>query len=140
FARFVIDGHDPMAPDALEKLMEIAAAEFAALEAIGERRDIWLHRFATAAGQFLDFERARNPFVRRRHAEIDGEWVLKLGEDITIQGRADRVDELHDGTLEILDFKTGAPPGKASMRGFEAPQLPVEALMARANGLKNIPA
>lgn len=138
FARFAIEGHDPMAPDALERLMAIAAEEFAGLEAIGERRDIWLRRFATAASQFLDFERDRDPFVRQRHAEIEGEWLLPMAETITIRGRADRVDQLHDGTLEILDFKTGSPPGSASMRSFEAPQLPVEALMAEAGALKGI--
>src|SRR5690606_15756283 len=49
-------------------------------------------------------------------------------------------DELLDGTLEILDFKTGAPPSPASMKAFEAPQLPVEALMARAGAMRDIAA
>jgi len=138
FARFVSEGHDPEAPGAFEALMAIAAAEFAGLEAIGERRDIWLRRFATAAGQFLDFERARAPAVRRRHAEIRGEWPLALAEPFTVTGRADRVDELVDGTLEILDFKTGSPPAPAAMKAFEAPQLPLEALMAKAGALDGI--
>ncbi|ODT69363.1 MAG: double-strand break repair protein AddB [Pelagibacterium sp. SCN 63-23] len=140
FARFVIEGHDPTAPDAFNTLLAIAEAEFAGLDAIGERRDIWLRRFATAAEQFLAFERDRAPLVLRRHAEVKGTFVLRLAEPFTISGQADRVDQLRDGSLEILDFKTGSPPSPASMKAFEAPQLPVEALMAAAGGMDNIPA
>ncbi|GAB5426716.1 MAG: double-strand break repair protein AddB [Devosia indica] len=139
FARFVFEERDPAAPDALARLMEIATEEFAGLEAIGERRDIWLRRFATAAEQFLDYERGRSALVARRHAEISGRWELKLAEPFAITGQADRVDLLRDGTLEILDFKTGSPPSSASMKAFEAPQLPVEAMMALNAGLKDIP-
>ncbi len=137
-ARFVQEKHDVLAPDAFDILMAIANEEFAGLDMIGERRDIWLRRFATAAGQFLDFERARAHEVRERHAEIRGEWTLPLGGGFLITGEADRVDELKDGSLEILDFKTGSPPGTASMKGFEAPQLPLEALMAKAGAMKTI--
>ncbi len=109
FARFVREGIDPAAPDAEARLMAIAADAFSGLDAIGERRDIWLARFATAAAQFLAFEAERAPRVRRRHAEIGGRLDLHLPEPFRITGQADRVDEMADGTLEILDFKTGAP-------------------------------
>src|SRR5262249_26215144 len=56
FARFVTD-HDVLAADALLTLQDIAKEAFAGLDAIAERRDIWLHRFTVAARQFLDFER-----------------------------------------------------------------------------------
>lgn len=138
FAEFVLRGHDVMAPDAAALLGAIAVEKFAGLEAIGERRDIWLRRFETAAAQFLDFERERNARVRRRHAEIDGRWTLKLAEDFVLTGRADRVDELVDGTLEIIDFKTGSPPTPGAMKAFEVPQLLLEAQMAKAGALTGI--
>lgn len=138
FARFVEEKQDVLAEGALARLMEIATEEFAGLDAIGERRDIWLRRFQTAAEQFLDFERERNGRVLERRAEVSGRWDLKLSEPFAITGQADRVDLLAGGTLEILDFKTGSPPTAAAMKGFEAPQLPVEALMAVNGGLKDI--
>ncbi|SEP59920.1 ATP-dependent helicase/nuclease subunit B [Devosia sp. YR412] len=138
FAAFVESGHSVMAPDAADLLDAIAREKFAGLEAIAERRDIWLRRFATAARQFLDYERARDILVRQRHAEIDGEWRLALSESFKLSGRADRIDELHDGTLEIIDFKTGSPPAKGPMQAFEVPQLLLEAQMARAGTLKRI--
>ncbi|KKB78734.1 hypothetical protein VW35_09490 [Devosia soli] len=138
FARFVIENHDPEAPDAYEKLMAIAADAFSGLDAIGERRDIWLRRFSTAALQFLAFERDRNPRVVKRHAELRGEMPLKLSEDFLITGQADRIDEMTDGTVEILDFKTGSPPTAASMKAFEAPQLLLEALMVQAGAMVGV--
>jgi len=138
FARFVMDGNDPAAPDAYEKLMAIAADAFSGLEAIGERRDIWLRRFSTAADQFLAFERDRNSRVRKRHAELRGEMPLQLAEPFIISGQADRIDEMTDGTVEILDFKTGSPPTPAAMKAFEAPQLLLEALMVQAGAMTGV--
>ncbi|MBD8066373.1 double-strand break repair protein AddB [Devosia sp. PTR5] len=140
FARFVAEGHDPAGVDALDRLMEIARAEFAALEAVGERKELWLRRFSSAAEQFLAFETERAQRVRHRHAEVNGSWLLPMAEPVRIEGRADRVDELIDGTLEIMDFKTGSPPAPAAMRAFEAPQMPVEALIAQAGGMAGVAA
>ncbi|MCS6761752.1 MAG: double-strand break repair protein AddB [Candidatus Devosia symbiotica] len=137
FAEFVDKNCDVMAPDAIDMLMVIAAEKFAGLDAIGERRDIWLRRFHTAAAQFLDFERARDPMVAQRHAEIDGELSLHLKESFTLRGRADRIDVLNDGTLEIIDFKTGSLPTKDAMQAFEVPQLLLEAQIAQAGTLKH---
>jgi ATP-dependent helicase/nuclease subunit B len=136
-ARFVIEGHDVMAPDAFETLKQFAFEAFSGLEGIAERRDIWLRRFETAARQFLDFERERDAGVRKRHAEIDGLWPLPTG--FTLKGRADRVDEMIDGTVQILDFKTGSVPASGVMKAFEAPQLLLEAEMARAGALAGLP-
>jgi len=138
FAEFVIRRHDVMAADALDVLKAIAVEKFAGLDAIGERRDIWLRRFTTAAEQFLGFERQRQPHIRQRHAEIEGRWTLQLAEEFVLTGRADRVDEMADGTLEILDFKTGAVPSRGAMQAFEVPQLLLEAEMGRAGALRNI--
>lgn len=139
-ARFVEDGHDPKSPDAFDTLMTIAADAFSGLEAIGERRDIWLKRFATAAQQFLDFERSRDARVKQRHAEIKGDMPLAMAEPFRITGQADRVDEMHDGTVEILDFKTGSPPTPAMMKAFEAPQLLMEAIMSGAGAMTGLAA
>lgn len=136
-ARFVEEGHDVMAPNAPDLLRQFAVDAFSGLDGIAERRDIWIRRFETAARQFLDFERERNAEVRQRHAEIDGLWPLPSG--FTLKGRADRVDEMVDGTLQILDFKTGSVPAPGAMKAFEAPQMLLEAQMAKANAMAGVP-
>ncbi|MFD2648123.1 double-strand break repair protein AddB [Devosia albogilva] len=135
-SRFVIEGHPARAPDALERIMHIAEEEFGRLHVSTELRAIWLRRFETAARQFLDYESEREPLVKQRHAEIKGVWALPSG--FTLTGRADRVDELADGTLELMDFKTGGVPAPGAMRAFEAPQLLLEAAMAEAGAMEGV--
>ncbi|HTJ58116.1 MAG TPA: double-strand break repair protein AddB [Devosiaceae bacterium] len=139
FARFVIEGHDFAAPDALARLDAMAAEAFAGLESIGERRDIWLRRFSRAAELFLAFERDRESAVLRRRAEIKGEWQFPNLGGFLLTGRADRIDEMRSGGLEIIDFKTGGVPSPGAMKDFLAPQMPLEAAMARAGRFEAVP-
>ncbi|MEO8883269.1 MAG: double-strand break repair protein AddB, partial [Devosia sp.] len=139
FGDFVQQGHDFASPNALGRLQAMANDAFAGLEAIGERRDIWLKRFAHAAELFLAFERERQPRILTRHAEIRGEWDFPLLENFRLIGRADRIDELVGGGLELIDFKTGGVPAPGAMRDFLAPQLPLEAAMAAANAFPDVP-
>ncbi|MDR3475424.1 MAG: double-strand break repair protein AddB [Devosia sp.] len=138
FARFVIEGQDFAAPSALGRLKAMALDAFSGLESIGERRDIWLRRFERAAELFLAFERERQPRVLRRHAEIAGSWSFPLLDNFRLTGRADRIDELVGGGLELIDFKTGSVPTPGAMKDFLAPQLPLEAAMARAGGFAGV--
>ena len=138
FSEFVLRGHSVTDPKALDILKAIAQEKFAGFDAIAERRDIWVRRFTVAAQQFLAFERERDPRVRVRHAEIDGRWELPIG--FTLTGRADRVDEMEGGTLEIIDFKTGSVPTPGTMKAFEAPQMLLEVAMANASAMPPVPA
>lgn len=139
FERFVQEGHGFAAEGALATLEEMARQEFAGLDAIQERREIWLRRFRRAAELFLDYERGRTGLVGVRTAEIKGTWLFSALDNFTLVGKADRIDQLSDGTLEIIDFKTGGVPASADMKDFEAPQLLLEAGMARAGYFPGVP-
>ena len=68
-------------------------------------------------------------------AEERGEIEL-LG--IKIKGRADRIDRLADGTLAIIDYKTGsAPKAKQATAGF-AMQLGLVGLIAERGAVKGV--
>lgn len=139
--QFIEEGHDVMAPDALDLLMQQADAAFAALDALPERRILWTARFRPIAEGFVAFERARHTHIKTRHAELEGTFVLSRPDgDFTLRGRADRIDETQSGTLEVLDFKTGSIPDAKEMTSFTAPQLLLEAAMARDGGFDNVPA
>ena len=63
--------------------------------------------------------------------EKTGEIAIK---GVTLHGRADRVDRLADGTLAVVDYKTGSPPsGRMVQEGF-ALQLGLVALIAERGG------
>jgi ATP-dependent helicase/nuclease subunit B len=138
FEQFVTAGFDFAAPDALAQMTRLAQQAFANLDAIGEKRDIWLERFERAAGQFLDWERQREGEIAERVAESKGEWAFPLLDGFVLVGKADRIDRRHDGRLEILDFKTGGVPASKDMTAFEAPQLLLEAAMARAGAFPGV--
>jgi ATP-dependent helicase/nuclease subunit B len=140
FEQFVAQGLSFSAPDAAKTLEAMAVDSFRNLESISERREIWLERFGRAAEQFLDWERARHGRIASRSAEIKGSWTIGGAlQDFVLVGKADRIDQRTDGLLEILDFKTGGVPPPKDMTGFEAPQLLLEAAMARAGVFPGIP-
>ena len=57
---------------------------------------------------------------------------------VRIHGRADRIDRLADGTLAVVDYKTGKPPsGRMVQEGF-ALQLGLVALIAERGGFTGI--
>ena len=58
---------------------------------------------------------------------------------ITLTARADRIDVLRDGTLAILDYKTGQLPKKIEPENGGAPQLPLEAWMALDGAFRDLP-
>lgn len=96
----------------------------------------WWPRFERLARWVAQEETARRPLVRETHVEASGK--LDLG-DFLLTATADRIDLLQDGTLAILDYKTGQPPSdKEVLAGF-APQLPLEALIAQSGGFEGVP-
>jgi len=76
--------------------------------------------------------------IRRRHAEVKGQLGIAGGE-VTLKVRADRIDEVADGTLVILDYKTGTPPSAKEVTDGRAPQMPLEAAIATAGGFEKVP-
>ena len=57
---------------------------------------------------------------------------------VTLHGTADRIDRSADGTLAIVDYKTGSPPGpKAVAEGFSM-QLGLLGLIAERGGFDGI--
>jgi ATP-dependent helicase/nuclease subunit B len=57
---------------------------------------------------------------------------------VRLHGRADRIDRLADGTLAVVDYKTGAPPsGRMVQEGF-ALQLGLVALIAERGGFDGL--
>jgi ATP-dependent helicase/nuclease subunit B len=65
--------------------------------------------------------------------ELRGIWALEdIPGGFTLTGRADRIERRADGRIAILDYKTGSPPTAANVAALLAPQLPLEAAMARA--------
>lgn len=75
------------------------------------------------------------------YSELKGEWNLmtQFGA-ITVVGKADRIDQLSDGSIHITDYKTGSLPSKQSVYKGESPQLPLLGMMMAKGAFKELPA
>ena len=106
-----------------------AAAGFAARRVHPLFRALWQPRLVAALERFESWVREGEAGGRRVLAsEIEGAMSFAGAK---VKGRADRIDRLPDGTLAIVDFKTGAPPSKAQVTAGFALQLGLLGLIAQ---------
>jgi len=99
-------------------------------------RALWAPRLLEAIDWIAELERANQSDGRRPlKAEAVGETVLA---GVTVQGRVDRVDRLPDGSLAIIDYKTGQPPSQKTVREGFALQLGLLGLIGRAGGFEGV--
>ncbi len=68
-------------------------------------------------------------------AEIFGETLI---DGIELYGKVDRIDRLADGSLAIVDYKTGMPPSKAQVEAGFALQLGLLGLIAERGGYEGV--
>lgn len=138
-----VRAHDtgPLPPDAASRLIALGESALADLRGRPSVWAFWWPRFCRVAQWFVVHEGARRRGLSQAVAEVDGRLTVEAaGRPFTVTARADRVDRLADGTLAIVDYKTGAPPSKKEVEAGFAPQLPLEAAIARAGGFGDIPA
>lgn len=124
----------PLLPEAAQALWqeasEAALAEPLLREAL---RAFWEPRLARIGTFVIETEanlRAAQPVIHS-HNEVTANLRLS---GVTLHARADRVDVLADGTLRILDYKTGTTPSVKQVDAGTAPQLALEALLAMRGG------
>lgn len=72
--------------------------------------------------------------------EAKGAITLKdnIANPFTLTARADRIDNNHDGSAAIIDYKSGGTYSKTKMANAELPQLPLEALIVKQNGFHDL--
>ncbi|MCY1707068.1 double-strand break repair protein AddB [Pannonibacter sp. SL95] len=139
-ARFLADWDGPFDHTAVARLTEIGEEVFAPLDAFPAVRALWWPRFLRIAEGFVAWERSRDPRVSNRFVEIGGGAELVLpGAEFRLTGRADRIDLLTDGTLSVIDYKTGQAPSQKQVDALLSPQLPLEVAMITRGGFAGIP-
>jgi len=82
----------------------------------------YFHTFHTPEIEILDLEKL---------------FKIKMGSDIFLTGKIDRVDENGDGEIEIIDYKTGKMPDEKKIK--KDMQLAIYAMAANDYGLYNKP-
>jgi len=125
--------HDECDPDRLRPRAERLLKDDAIHPML---RALWAPRLLEAIDWIAELER-RNQETGRRplKAEVAGEAVLA---GVTAQGRLDRIDRLADGSLAIIDYKTGQPPSQKTVDAGFALQLGLLGLIGRAGGFEGV--
>lgn len=130
---------DTLPEDALHRLIEAGEAALADIIDRPAVRAFWLPRFRRIAAWFLGFERHRRREARTLATELKGTVRIDApAGPFVLKGTADRIDRFADGRLGIVDYKTGRVPSVKEVESFLAPQLPLEAAMARRGAFPGI--
>jgi ATP-dependent helicase/nuclease subunit B len=135
--RFVRAGIDPAGDEALERLMAIAEDCFAGERLPPHIEVLWRPRFERLAHLFIDWDGQRSGEIIRRLPEERAEMPI-FESGVTLSGMADRIDIRHDGTAEIIDYKSGTRPSRKEARALLDPQLPLEAAALRHGGFAGL--
>ncbi len=115
----------------VEKLVAAGASE----EMIALERPLWLR----AANVYLDWADARAPSRVNTALEKTSEITFASAAGETrLKATADRVEQLFDGTLAIIDFKTGRGKTAEQVESGIEPQLSLEAVIAAKKGFGDI--
>lgn len=118
-----------------DRLLAIADEELDRLSAHPLMRGLWRPRLVAAletVGKAIVEARAEGREVAITEARGDMQV-----EGVRVHGRVDRVDTLVDGTLAIVDYKTGAPPKNAEVEEGFALQLGLLGLIAQGTGFRD---
>jgi ATP-dependent helicase/nuclease subunit B len=122
-------------------LIEIGRRVFAPDKVKPGVRAFWWPRFRRIARWFAAEELGYRGELAGSHGELRG--ILEIpapGGAFKLTATADRIDRLVDGSLAIIDYKTGGPPSAKEIKLGFAPQLPLEAAIARAGGFDGLAA
>ncbi|RIV83358.1 PD-(D/E)XK nuclease family protein [Aurantiacibacter zhengii] len=116
------------------ELAELADRHLREMSAHPLMRALWRPRLLAAlqwVAEAIEADPERKPVAIEQ-------WGEMTERGIRIFGKADRIDRLADGSLAVVDYKTGSPPTGAQVEEGFALQLGTIGLIAQAGGFDNI--
>ncbi|MCJ2184977.1 PD-(D/E)XK nuclease family protein, partial [Novosphingobium sp. 1949] len=99
-------------------------------------RALWWPRLSAALATFEAMVLAAKAEGRRTLAWE--QWGEMHYRDVRIHGRTDRLDRKADGTIAVVDYKTGQPPSGSRVEEGFALQLGLTGLIVEAGGFKDV--
>lgn len=118
------------------ELAAIARTELDKMSAHPLMRSLWWPRLQ-AALEWIDEEIVRQAAEGRKVITTEAKGAVTM-HGVKIHGRADRIDGLPDGSIAVVDYKTGGPPKAKQVEEGFALQLGLIGLMAREGAFKGV--
>ena len=138
---FVIDHpKGRLVPGAEAELIERARTAFDELMRNAAFRAFSWPRHCFALKQFIAWENERRADIADIDTEQRGKLVLTLtdGSLFTLTGVADRIEHRTDGSLIVVDYKSGRVPSQKEVKAGFSPQLTLEAAMIERGGFEMV--
>ena len=105
-----------------------------------ELKTFWFPKFEKIARWIIEQESDYRKNIKKVNNEIIGQICLNAPRGaVTFTAKADRIDELKDNSINIIDYKTGKIPSKNQVYAGHALQLVLEGLIAKKGKFDNIP-
>jgi ATP-dependent helicase/nuclease subunit B len=118
------------------ELVPIARQALHAMSAHPLMRALWQPRLIEALS-WIEQEQQTLPGQGRQVVAYE-RWGDVTLRGVRIKARADRIDRLPDGTLAIVDYKTGSPPSGSMVERGYALQLGLIGLIAAEGGITGV--
>jgi ATP-dependent helicase/nuclease subunit B len=99
-------------------------------------RALWQPRLMEAI-DWIAAEIGRGSALGRKVLAVEKDGKIDIA-GVTLTGKFDRIDRLPDGTLSVIDYKTGKAPSPASVRAGFSLQLGLLGLIAERGGFEGI--
>ena len=100
------------------------------------QRALWRPRLMEAI-DWIVAQMARNRDEGRAVLAVEQSGEIAIA-GVTLTGKFDRIDRLADGSLAVIDYKTGKPPSPAAVREGFSLQLGLLGLIAERGGFDGI--
>jgi ATP-dependent helicase/nuclease subunit B len=131
----------PLGSDALAELRAFGRRCFEPFWQISSVRVFWWPAFELMSAWFIETEGRRRADLAHSHVEIDGDIPIEApAGPAAVKARADRIDQMQDGGLAVLDYKTGSVPTVSEVEAGRRTQLLTEAVIAAHGGFAGIDA
>ncbi|UAB76923.1 double-strand break repair protein AddB [Erythrobacter sp. SCSIO 43205] len=126
----ILDGwHKARVSDPTVRLVPFAIQKFEDAQVHPLFKGLWQPRLLAAMERFEQWiDKAAREGRQVLATEANGAMMV---EGVKVRGRADRIDRLPDGTLAIVDYKTGGPPSAVQAEAGYALQMGLLGLIAR---------
>jgi ATP-dependent helicase/nuclease subunit B len=123
----------------LKQLLARGEEVFKPYLAMPEVARLWWLRFERMARALIPIERELRDDLAGMRIETKGRISFAAGGvEHFLRARADRIDILGNGTLRILDYKTGELPTWQQVSTGFAPQLTLDTAIAEQGGFQNV--
>jgi ATP-dependent helicase/nuclease subunit B len=128
----------PADPEAA--LAKIARAAFAPFADAIDVAMFWWPQWCRMQPFVIRWEHERRSGLQSILTEetVTGTFTLADGSSFHVSSRVDRIEVMHDASIRLIDFKTGAPPSARQIAAGLAAQLLIGVALATRNGFREI--